>query len=77
MALPPVCASCGVVMRCGRNDQPVRDSRMGSLPATVWVGDRFDCPSCEASIVTGFGQKRIETACPPELVEGAIEFRYE
>lgn len=63
-------------MRCAKNDTPVRDrSTTDTGDSTVWLGDRFDCPTCEASIVTGFGAGRAAADCP-ESARDAIEFRY-
>jgi predicted RNA-binding Zn-ribbon protein involved in translation (DUF1610 family) len=62
MALPrPICVSCKREMRCAKNEFLVRGKRTETSPATVWSGDKFRCPGCEAEIVVGFGKGRVET----------------
>ena len=50
----PICVSCGLEMRCEKNDQFVNDvTTAGQLqfPPTYWSGDLFRCPACSAEIV--------------------------
>ena len=71
--LTPICFACARSMRCAQNDYPVRDKRTATSPATVWLGDRFACPDCNASVVVGFGQGREENPDAPDT--DALEFR--
>jgi len=69
--LTPICVQCAQAMRCAKNDFPVRDKRTETSPATVWLGDRFECEGCKASVVVGFGKGRVET----DHDRDALEFR--
>ena len=70
--IAPVCFPCSRSMRCVDNSVSVRDARTATIPATVWSGDRFECPDCNASIVTGFGRGWAEDRAAPSK---APEFR--
>jgi len=70
--LTPICFPCARSMRCFQNDFPVRDKRTETSPATEWLGDRFTCPECGASVVVGFGRGRVEDQDRPST---ALEFR--
>lgn len=61
----PVCAKCGRMMRCKKNEFLVKDKPTPGLdlPVVVWSGDMFECPECGAQVVVGFGKGMIgETA---------------
>ena len=59
--LSPVCAKCKLEMECVRNDvavwHPWEPANLfsGEIDFVV-VGDRYKCPKCGASIITGFGE---------------------
>jgi len=72
--LTPICVPCARSMRCAQNEFPVRDKRLPGSPATVWSGDRFECPDCKASVVVGFGKGRVESPEHPHD-SNALEFR--
>ena len=47
----PICITCGLEMRCEKNDQFVNDVTADQFPSTYWSGDLFRCPACRAEIV--------------------------
>ena len=58
----PICANCNVEMECERNEvavwhpmEPVIKGLEIEIDFVV-IGDRYKCPKCGASIVTGFGK---------------------
>lgn len=69
----PICAPCERAMRCVQNDLPVKDKASEGFPATVWLGDVYGCPECDAQIVTGFGRGRPAIDCPSDA-RHALEF---
>jgi hypothetical protein len=75
--LTPICVPCARSMRCTQNEFAVRDKRTDAFVATVWSGDRFTCPDCNASVVVGFGrgvpEDRAEWSL--ERAKHALEFR--
>ena len=55
----PVCVGCEKEMRCEKNEQRVElmsrgygDLRSGYQ---IWSGDKYECPSCGAEVIVGFG----------------------
>lgn len=53
----PICAKCGRMMRCKKNEFPVKDVPSGlNIPLVVWSGDMYECPKCGAQVVVGFGK---------------------
>lgn len=70
--IAPVCFPCARAMRCAENSYSVRDARTATSAATVWSGDRFECPDCNASIIVGFGRGWEED---PDAPSNALEFR--
>ena len=59
MRRPPICVKCKREMRVTKNEFLVKDKAVGNRPSTVWMGDVWECPSCGAEIVAGFGVGRI------------------
>lgn len=55
--LKPVCANCGVQMRCMKNGHTIRQLSSHKATMFVWQGDRYACPDCNASVVVGIGQR--------------------
>ena len=58
----PICAKCNVEMECVRNEvavwhpcEPVNINGDDVIDFVV-IGDRYECPKCNASIVIGFGK---------------------
>lgn len=51
----PICTYCAVEMRCAKNSYHVELLASGE-PYQIWQGDRYECPSCCASVVVGFGR---------------------
>jgi DNA-directed RNA polymerase subunit RPC12/RpoP len=51
----PICADCGVEMRCARNGQPVIRKTYGEA-TTVQSGDKYACPQCKSAVVVGMGK---------------------
>ena len=74
--LRPICVSCQLSMRCAKNEFMVKDPETPQSPSTIWSGDRFECPSCEASIVTGFGVK-LPPGTASHYIDDAMPFRYQ
>ncbi len=68
----PVCVPCGREMYPAKNEFLVKDKAVGNFPSTVWQGDLYKCPRCQAQIVTGFGQG-MQIASGPSL-DKAVEF---
>lgn len=60
MRLDPgiVCANCARLMKCVKNGTDVVDPSVGGFPATIFSGDKYQCPSCLAEVVIGFGEGR-------------------
>lgn len=60
MRLEPICANCQKPMTCRKNEVLVREK--GDPKARS--GDLWECMTCHASIVTGFGNPMLtdETA---------------
>lgn len=63
----PICAKCKVEMECVRNEvavwhpmEPVKTYGTEVIDFVV-IGDRYKCPKCGASIVTGFGRMMVAT----------------
>jgi hypothetical protein len=54
----PICVNCAQEMRCAKNDFAVKDKESGPFPATVWLGDKYQCPSCKTEIAVSFGKGR-------------------
>ena len=67
-----ICTKCKIEMNCARNDVAVwhpiegkyahemmKDAIEGEQIDFVIIGDRYECPKCHASIVTGFGDMQI------------------
>ena len=60
--LRPICTNCNVEMECVRNEvavwhpmEPVNTYGTEVIDFIV-IGDRYKCPKCSASIITGFGK---------------------
>ena len=58
----PICAKCKVEMECVRNEvavwhpyEPINILSEEAIDFVV-IGDKYECPKCGASIVTGFGK---------------------
>jgi len=75
-ALTPICVKCRLEMRCVKNNRVVRDPEAGGFPSTYWLGDEYECPECEARIVTGFGVP-ITVDPGPGLKQTPLQFDYE
>ena len=52
----PVCVPCKTEMRPDKNGVPYVQTSDGN-PYQVWDSDRWRCPACGATILSGFGQK--------------------
>lgn len=48
----PVCEDCNERFRCKKNSVTVRYGR-----TTLQQADRYECPECGRTILTGFGNK--------------------
>lgn len=74
----PICVKCARSMECTKNEFMVKDMAIDGSPSTYWYGDLFECQTCGAQIVTGFGAKIPKH--PREIVneaeKGALEFQH-
>ena len=52
----PVCVQCAVEFRCDKNGVPYVEMSDGH-PYKVWDSDRWRCPSCGTTILSGFGMR--------------------
>lgn len=50
----PVCVTCGLEMRCERNDHGVE--KIASAYRSIAFGDRYGCDGCGFRVVVGFGE---------------------
>jgi hypothetical protein len=69
--MKPICVPCQRFFRPKKNGfyflegMPVNNALPGKAdpdnwkPYKLWAGDQWECPSCEAQIVVGFGQRPI------------------
>ncbi len=69
----PICVSCSRSMRCKKNDFPVKNK--SSRNQRLWFGDQFECPTCEVSIVIGFGTGSSIDVFNEDLLAEALEFK--
>ena len=65
--------SCSRSMRCKKNDFPVKNK--SSRNQRLWFGDQFECPTCEVSIVIGFGTGSSIDVFNEDLLAEALEFK--
>lgn len=70
----PICAYCRVEFRCAQNEHIVETVCNGE-PYKLHSCDRFECPSCHASILIGFAPKALADAGDPhyEAVRNSAE----
>ena len=52
----PICVNCKQEYQCKKNDQIVNDKSFDGFPATFWMGDLWECPTCKHQVVTGRGK---------------------
>ena len=53
-----VCAKCKVVLRCKENDVgAIECADFG--PYQLWSADLWECPTCGAAVLVGFGARPI------------------
>ena len=70
----PICTKCKIEMECAMNEVAVwhpiegkyahelmKNAVEGEKIDFIIFGDRYECPKCKASIVTGFGGMLIAT----------------
>ncbi len=70
--MSPICIKCHRFFRCKKNDyyfiEASRDSfdiKPGTAepekwkPYKVWAGDLWECPGCEAQIISGVGTRSL------------------
>lgn len=56
----PICIKCKVEFRCKKNGyHAVLLSGTPPEPYQIWDADMWECPSCHAQILSGFGSKPI------------------
>jgi len=70
---PTLCGHCRVEFRCVRNEHIVEVTCDGE-PYQVWACDQYECPSCHASILTGWSRQPLADRGDPHyqaVVENA------
>lgn len=88
--MKPICVPCQRFFRPKKNSfpfiegMPIGDSDE-ALPGTaaphkwrpykLWMGDRWECEGCGASIVVGVAQKPLAEHYYPEFDQAVAEFR--
>jgi hypothetical protein len=60
----PVCCQCDVEMRCKKNGITVAPE---SIPQHKRSGDKYSCPSCGVSIITGFSYPFTDNNTEPNV----------
>lgn len=74
----PICAKCGLTMRCVKNERNVREeaSQTEALPEVpVWSGDEFRCNGCGARVIVGFGMPHLYPQ--GKIPQDTLEYRHE
>jgi hypothetical protein len=51
-----VCVPCGVFMLIDKNSVTVEELMSDGQPYKLWDGDRYKCPTCGHTIISGFGK---------------------
>ena len=51
--MEPICVPCGKFFRVVENDYPF------TVRTKLWLGDRWKCDGCAASIVVGVGRQPV------------------
>ena len=70
----PICVGCRREFRCSKNGKPVAHD--GVDDPTVFWGDEYACPECDARIVVGFSQGgRPASHCTAETRAAALVVR--
>ena len=72
----PICVNCKKEYQCKKNEQVVNDKAFGAFPATFWMGDLWECPTCKHQVVTGRGKTLGLTPFEVESLGGSIEFEH-
>ena len=73
----PICMTCGIIMRCKKNEFVVKDPRVGDFKSTYWSGDLYQCPKCGVEVVVGTGMGiDHDTAVKGGIANEAREFAY-
>ena len=53
---PIVCVPCRRFMRCVKNGVTVEELLQDGEPYRLWDADMWECPSCRARAILGFGR---------------------
>lgn len=80
--MKPICLPCRRFYRVKKNGVPFLEMRPTDgeakalpgnaeperwLPYKLWMGDRWECPDCGASIISGVGQQPMSEHYKPEF----------
>ena len=52
----PVCVECKVDMKIEKNGVPFIEGSDDGTHRRIWDTDRWGCPSCERTVLVGFGK---------------------
>lgn len=55
----PICVKCEIEMRPKKNGVTVEEFTEEGLSYKLWMGDLWECPICQASVIVGFGARSL------------------
>ena len=64
-----VCVRCGQIMKPEKTGAYFLEKDGEGRPYNIWSADRFECPKCEALILTGFGLSAVTHRPSEELIQ--------